>query len=82
MGKQKGNIMEDKTESCTKPVVDIIIPVYKPAPEFKNILKRLLKQTVPANHIYLLQTLDNGSSLMHELAEGIVSVPPVLKNEL
>ena len=81
MGKQKGNIMEDKTESCTKPVVDIIIPVYKPAPEFKNILKRLLKQTVPANHIYLLQTLDNGSSLMDELAEGIVSVHPVLKKE-
>ncbi len=73
--------MEDKTEGCTKPCVDIIIPVYKPGPEFKNILGRLLRQTVPLNHIYLLQTIDNGSSLMEDLAEGIVSVHPVLKKE-
>ena len=54
--------MEDKTEGCTKPGVDIIIPVYKPEPGFKNILERLLRQTVQASHIYLLQTIDNGSS--------------------
>ena len=54
--------MEDKTEDCVKPCVDIIIPVYKPGPEFKNILGRLLRQTVPASHIFLLQTLDSGSS--------------------
>ena len=70
--------MEDKTEGCTKRGVDIIIPVYKPGPGFKNILERLLRQTVQASHIYLLQTIDNGSSLMEDLAEGIVSVHPLL----
>ena len=73
--------MEDKTEDCAKKAVDIIIPVYKPAPGFKNILDRLLRQTVPVNHIFLLQTIDSGSSLMEDMADGIISVHPVLKED-
>lgn len=73
--------MEDKTEDCAKKVVDIIIPVYKPSPGFKNILRRLLMQTVPVNHIFLLQTIDSGSSLMEDMAGGIISVHPVLKKD-
>lgn len=73
--------MEDKTKGSTEPAVDIIIPVYKPGTEFLNILKRLLKQTVTPNHIYLLQTLDDGDCLMDGLEGDLMSVHPVLKRE-
>ena len=37
--------------------VDVIIPVYKPGDEFKNTLKRLVKQTVAINKLILIQTV-------------------------
>lgn len=73
--------MADKPENYNKPVVDIIIPVYKPEAGFKNILGRLLKQTVPVNHIFLLQTLDEGGSLMEVPDNNTISVHPVLKKD-
>ena len=38
----------------TGAVVDIIIPIYRCGAGFRNILDRLLKQTVKPNHIFLL----------------------------
>lgn len=63
-------------------MVDVVIPIYKPTSEFKNVLTRLLKQTVPVNHIFLLQTVEKGDKVMKELCSDIVSVHPVLKKTL
>ncbi|MCX4325756.1 MAG: glycosyltransferase family 2 protein [Lachnospiraceae bacterium] len=73
--------MPDRTEDYNKPEVDVIIPVYKPGDGFKNILKRLLKQTVPVRHIFLLQTLEEDGRLMEVPGGGIISVHPVLKKD-
>ncbi len=73
--------MPDRTEDYNKPEVDVIIPVYKPGDGFKNILERLLKQTVPVRHIFLLQTLEEDGRLMEVPGGGIISVHPVLKKD-
>lgn len=62
-------------------MVDVIIPIYKPSAEFKNILERLLDQTVPVNHIFLLQTLGKGDRLIKEFNSDVISVHPVLKKD-
>lgn len=73
--------MADRPENYNKPVVDIIIPVYKPDAGFQNILGRLLRQTIPVNHIFLLQTLGKNDSLMEIPDNSIISVHPVLKKD-
>lgn len=73
--------MADRPEDYNKPEVDVIIPVYKPGDSFKNILERLLKQTIPVHHIFLLQTLGEGDRLMEMPENGIISVHPVLKKD-
>lgn len=62
-------------------MVDVVIPIYKPSAELKNILKRLLNQTVQVNHIFLLQTIEKGDRLMEEFNSNIISVHPVLKKD-
>lgn len=62
-------------------MVDVIIPIYKPDIEFKNVLKRLLNQTVPVNHIFLLQTVDKGDKLLKEYNSDVISVHPVQKKD-
>ncbi len=62
-------------------MVDVVIPIYKPSAELKNILKRLLNQTVQVNHIFLLQTIEKGDRLMEEFNSDIISVHPVLKKD-
>ncbi len=62
-------------------MVDVVIPIYKPTSGFKNVLTRLLKQTVPVNHIFLLQTVGKGDKLMKELGSDVVSVHPVPKKD-
>lgn len=37
-------------------LVDVIIPVYKPGTEFKELLQKLYTQTVKPNHIILMNT--------------------------
>ena len=73
--------MSDKPKDYNKPEVDVIIPVYKPGDGFKNILERLLKQTVPVHHIFLLQTLGENDRLMEVPEDGVISVHPVLKKD-
>lgn len=46
-----------KTEIGT---VDVIIPVYKPGKEFLGLIDKLLGQTVPPDHILIMQTLEEG----------------------
>ncbi len=63
------------------PIVDVIIPVYRPKADFKNILNRLLGQTSAPNHIFLLQTIEDDSELMAEFESDKISVHPIMKNE-
>ena len=60
----------------TGAVVDIIIPIYRCGAGFRNILDRLLKQTVKPNHIFLLQTVERESELLKEFESSIISVHP------
>lgn len=70
--------MEDKT-------VDVIIPAYKPGKEFGTLIDRLKRQSVPPAHIFILQTLEEGETLLRfsETAEGRtkIQVFPVKKAE-
>ena len=66
----------------TGAVVDIIIPIYRCGAGFRNILDRLLKQTVKPNHIFLLQTVERESELLKEFESSIISVHPVMKKIL
>lgn len=65
----------------TAAVVDIIIPIYRCGAGFRNILDRLLKQTVKPNHIFLLQTVERESELLKEFESSIISVHPVMKKD-
>lgn len=61
--------------------IDVIIPAYKPDASFQKLIKRLMKQTILPNHIYILQTIEKeGDSLIHP-EDGRISVHPVLKQE-
>ena len=37
-------------------ILDVVIPLYKPDAEFKTLIELLKKQTLPANHIFLVNT--------------------------
>ena len=57
----------------TEPVVDVVIPVYKPAREFKQLIERLLKQTCQVHKIILIITKsedDETSSFLEEITEA------------
>ncbi len=38
--------------------IDLIIPVYKPDNKFKQLIERILEQTVLPNHIFIIHTLE------------------------
>lgn len=42
--------------------IDLIIPVYKPDNKFKQLMERLLEQTILPNHIFILHTLEEANS--------------------
>ena len=39
-----------------KPIVDILIPTYRPGQEFEGLLLGLLKQTYPVRNILIVNT--------------------------
>lgn len=43
-----------------KRTLDVIIPVYRPEREFSVLLKRLMKQSVLPEHIFIMYTLSDG----------------------
>lgn len=47
-----------------KDIIDVVIPVYKPGKEFKELIRRLELQSVKVGKIYLMHTKD-GNDLMH-----------------
>lgn len=63
-----------------KKTVDIIIPAYHPGEEFFCLLNKLLKQTVRAEHIFVLQTLEPGEKML-ECPEEKITVYPIEKSE-
>jgi len=65
--------MEEKT-------VDVIIPAYKPGAEFQELLARLIKQTVVPEHIFILQTVEDGEELL-QFSEDCIRVFPVQRAE-
>lgn len=44
--------------------VDVIIPVYRPGKEFSSLIEKLLGQSVPPDHILIMQTLEEGENLL------------------
>lgn len=60
--------------------VDVIIPVYKPEAEFRGLLARLMKQTVMPEHIFILQTVEDGEELL-QFPEECIKVFPVRRAE-
>ncbi len=49
-------------ETGKKKTVDVIIPVYQPGAEFFLLLKRLMKQSVLPEHIFIMYTLGRGEN--------------------
>ena len=52
-----------------KPIVDILIPTYRPGQEFEELLLGLLKQTYPVRNILIVNT---NTSLWDSRFEQIV----------
>lgn len=61
--------------------VDVIIPVYKPGESFKDVLRKILKQTVPPDHIFLLQTVESDNDKLIKVNDERVNVYPIKKSE-
>lgn len=60
--------------------VDVIIPVYKPGEEFKELIRRLKKQSYPLQEIYVMHTI--GGEFPEEFCiEHKVKVTHILKEE-
>ena len=47
-------------EDQNKPVIDVIIPAYRPDDSFQKLIGLLQEQTVKPHHIYVLQTMGEG----------------------
>ncbi len=62
-------------------IVDVVIPVYKPGDEFKNIIERLLKQTVVPDNIFLLQTIEYAGEQLIKYENDKIKVYPIKKND-
>ncbi len=62
--------MPDKTKNY--PTVDVVIPTFRPGPELRNLLLRLLGQSVRPQHIFLVNTEESAFDL--SLTEGLPQV--------
>lgn len=60
--------------------IDVVIPAYKPGKDFKELLGRLLKQTVLPDNIFVLQTLAEGEEQL-QFEEECIHVYPVKQAE-
>ena len=54
-------------EDQNKPVIDVIIPAYRPDDSFQKLIGLLQEQTVKPHHIYVLQTMGEGDELMQPM---------------
>ena len=54
-------------EDQNKPVIDVIIPAYRPDDSFQKLIGLLQEQTVKPHHIYVLQTMGEGDELMQSM---------------
>ena len=54
-------------EDHNKPVIDVIIPAYRPDDSFQTLIGLLQEQTVKPHHIYVLQTMGEGDELMQPM---------------
>ena len=80
-------------EDLLQKTVDVIIPVYHPTEDFSLLLKNLLNQSMMPQHIFLLQTLNDGEApfdartLLKSIGQKadsenpLVSVHPIQKRE-
>lgn len=80
-------------ENLYNKTIDIIIPVYHPEDDFFLLLKKLLQQRIKPQHIFLLQTMEEGEALLdiqttleilgHKPGPGStkVSIHPIPKEE-
>ncbi len=60
--------------------IDVVIPAYKPGKDFRELLSRLLKQTVLPDNIFVIQTLTEGEEQL-PFEEECIHVYPVKQAE-
>lgn len=65
---------------CMEKTIDVIIPVYRPGKEFQELLRRLLCQSILPEHIFILQTLEEGEAMLKPQDERI-QVFPIAKKD-
>ena len=61
--------------------IDVIIPVYKPAEDFDDVLKKIMAQSVRPDNIILLQTIENESEKVKEYSDENIKTYPILKSK-
>lgn len=61
--------------------IDVIIPVYKPADDFDDVLKKIMAQSVRPDNIILLQTIEDKSEKVKKYSAENIKTYPVLKSE-
>lgn len=71
----------DRREAVVHKMVDVVIPAFKPGEEFGDLMKRLMKQTVQPDHIFVLQTVQDENETMIQSMDERIKVIPVLQSE-
>lgn len=61
--------------------VDVVIPVYKPGEEFTRLIKRLMKQTIVPDHIFVLQTIRDETEKIIQAMDEHIEIITVLQSE-
>lgn len=87
MEAEEGTKIEEDTELYTgyeklksNLTVDILIPVYRPDEKFDRLITMLMKQTVQANEIIILHTLEFESQVLElPLVDDRIRVVPIQK---
>lgn len=62
-------------------IVDVLIPVYKPGPEFKELLRRLANQVYPIHKILIVNTDESYWNTLYEKEYPGCEVTHILKEE-
>lgn len=64
-----------------KKTIDIVIPAYRPGEEFKELIRKLMGQSVRPEHIYIMQTVEEAGETMIQPEDERIEVFPVLQPE-
>jgi rhamnosyltransferase len=62
--------------------IDVIIPVYKPEKSFKQLIERLLKQSISPQRIILLHTLEESADCIQTKTHELLNHAKTLSNDV